>query len=457
KDGIIKKGIIEKRDLNKICNDLEKEQEKTKKKEIKKEKEPEIPEKYYPKIEKFLHSENKFTQIEEILDSYITGERNNKMLTFILLSGSYFNLYSIIAFIGSSAGGKSFIIKNVLESTFSKKDFKYITGGSDRYLIYLAKSEQNFKILFFNEAQRNKQIIEQMKDFGDDGIVYGTVERDKVGNYQPLELNLGKCSIIITTTDEFVNIEFLNRAWRLEPIETSEQSKEIVEEDYKNKKKIWEHDKKGEEINEKAKVVKFTLRSIKKDFDGISIPFTKSLIKLLNLNTVQVRRDKDKLTDLIKRITAWNFKIRSYINVNNKKYILSHPNDLKTAMFYASDIFINMTKNLTPEKIKIINRINDMTKKEKKTHRVGEILEQLKIHKEFTPGKKSLSRRLRSLIDLGYLEDFTDPKDKRFKIYKSLTEDIKSDQDIKKIIANATNKYVEFIKEIKKDKDITLN
>lgn len=95
-----------------------------------------IPENYKKNVDLFLKSENKFKYIEEILDFNIVGEKNNKILLFILSSGSFFKIYQIIVIIGATSGGKSYIATEVL-SLFPKNYIFSIFPVSHYFYLFL--------------------------------------------------------------------------------------------------------------------------------------------------------------------------------------------------------------------------------------------------------------------------------------------------------------------------------
>lgn len=155
-------------------------------------------------VEDILGSEEKFDYIEEILDHYIVGERNNKLLALVLLVGSYVGYFEIILIVGDSASGKTHLADQVLALLPKDHVFK-ITGSSDKAIFYREWKE---RILSFNEIQRNTRVIEQLKAMGDDGIIYMVVLKDKHANPITKEIKIGKMAIIGTTTNINLNTEF---------------------------------------------------------------------------------------------------------------------------------------------------------------------------------------------------------------------------------------------------------
>jgi len=53
-------------------------------------------------------------------------------------------------------------------------------------------------------------------------------------------------------------------------------------------------------------------------------------------------------------ISSWNYKSREYYEYNNRKILLSHPNDLDSALEIGSEIFENISRNLSVEKRNIL-------------------------------------------------------------------------------------------------------
>ncbi len=400
---------IERKRLEKIEIYSEPEEETTKGQEIK------ISEALKINVDFFLESEDKFEHIKKMLDFEIVGEEQNKVLMFILLSGAYFNLPSIILIIGESGGGKTFIVDKVIKA-FPDADFFKITGASDRAIHHREWREY---MLVISEVQRSYEMIESLKDFGDDGIHYIVSERDPItGNWITIEINIGRISIVATTTKEDINSELMNRAWRLEPDIKLEHMKNVVKHGFERVEDAITNIQNEEKEKLRVDIIQNSIPFIKKEYnyDKIEIPYIQVLESIMDYRFRKIMRDKDKLINLIKKITAWNYRIREYYEFNNKKILLSHPNDLITAMKYGHDIFRYVSRNLTPEKENIIKTISDMTTDKEKWFITGEILEKIRKKLKYTKTIKSFRNLLNALCEDAYLIKKKEGRSNKYRI-----------------------------------------
>ena len=417
-----------------------------------------IPEKYIPEIESFLSSEDKFDIIKEILDYYIVREEKNKLLVFLLLSGAYSNNYQIIIVVGDSSGGKSHIGENIV-ALYPKKNTWTLTGASDKALIY--KEWNSEKIIHIPEGQRNEEILENIKDFGDQGIVYNTVEKNEQNRFETREIVIGKKSVITTTTIDQLNTQLENRAWKIEPDLSREQSKCIIDKTLERKKDLINKMKREEEIKEKENLLKLSILTFENNynFDNIEICFSEVLLELLNYNFIKIRRDHKKFLALIEIITAWNYKIREGYELKGKKVLLAHPNDLITAFEVGEEIFMNLTGNLTPDKRKILECFQNMPEEPKKEkNKQIQLLDREKIEQkpkvktndvydifcEKTQYKKSLKsfrNLLNSLSEDGYIEKEKKGRDNEYSLRDGAIIKMLDEQQKREIYLKSFEEY----------------
>lgn len=354
----------------------------------------EIPEEYKEKINSFLTSERKFYKIEKILDFKIKGEKENKILTFILASGSYAGYFQIILFIADPSGGKSFTTKGVVE-LFPEIHWLEITATSDKSLIYLDKKK--IKILLMQEIQRNLNTLECLKDFGDEGIKYIVTEKDPLTNkYKTIEYKIGKTSIIGTTTVHNLNTELENRAWIFETDMTINQSRTIVNKRLEQEESLIKDIDEEKKFKKQKNLIKFALLVLENEFyfDKIKIPYATTIEAILTYRATKIRRDINKILDLIKIITMWNYRIRESYEYKSQKILLSHPNDLIEALRIGDPIIQNTLTNLSNEKRKILEYLNQLS--EKSDSKKSDSMESKEILSYNNKNKKKSKRKKKS-------------------------------------------------------------
>lgn len=449
-DGLWKETIIlsQKSKLNKAKKETEKDTEDKN----------QILEDYRKDIDSFLLSENKFEFIKEILDYRIVHEDKNKVLVFLLLSGAYTNRYQIIFEIGESTGGKDHIAGNVMD-LFPDKHTWTLTGASDKALIYKKWGDE--KIIHIPEVQRIPAIQENLKDFGDKGIFYNTVEKNEEGQFETREIIIGKKSIILTTTIDGLNPQLENRAWKLEPDHSIKQSQDIVERNIELRENIirtLEIEKKQEK-NEN--ILKLSIFTMEKEyyFDKIEIPYLRELESIFDYSFLKIRRDHKKFFELLDIITNWNYRLREYFELNNFKILLSHPNDLINAFEIGEEIFMNLTRNLTPEKRKILDCFIDIlqkeikipneqqkslfpeSKKEKEYFNTNEIYNFFSFKENYRKSKKTFRNLLNSLAEGGWLEKEKKGRDNVYKLKEGNTLKLLDEEKRKEIYIKCFELY----------------
>ena len=161
----------------------------------------------------------------------------------------------------------------------------------------------------------------------------------------------------------------------------------------------------------------------------MEIPYADEVQRIFKSTFLKLRRDHKKFFKLIKIVTALNYKIRDWYEYEGHKILLSHPKDLETAMDIGNDIFINMSQNLTPEMIKVIECLNDFTQREylraeeleadltmvKTNFKTSEIHRKFCRREDYRKSYRSFRNLLNSLVDHGW---FSKQKDGNSNTYK---------------------------------------
>jgi len=460
------------KDLDKI-NEKKLREKELKEEQIKKEEyesEIELGNETKQSVDEILNSENKFTLIKKVLDYTIVNEDKNKVLVFLLLSGAYSNNYQIILAIGDSTGGKSHIADHVVD-IFPEGDTFTLTGASDKALIY--KQWDSEKILHIPECQRNTQILENLKDFGDRGIYYYYVDRNENNQFETFEKVIGVKSVILTTTIDGLNPQLENRAWKIEPDLSVKQSKAIVERSVKLKEDMLEFLNQEKEQRDKEVALQIAIKTFEKEFsfDNTEINYLSEIKEIFVDTFIKIRRDHKKFFTLIEIIANWNYRIRSFYEVNDMKILLSHPNDLMKALDIGEEIFMYLVRNLTPVKAKILEcfellKQNEIIKENNKKSgtliqkksevqeffKTGMIYETFCKEENYKKSKKTFRNLLNSLTETGYLEKKKKGKENVYKLREENTIKLLDNEKKKEIYIKAFELYNHRI-EILKEKD----
>ncbi|GAI76711.1 unnamed protein product, partial [marine sediment metagenome] len=108
-----------------------------------------------------------------------------------------------------------------------------------------------------------------------------------------------------------MNPQLENRAWKLEPDHSREQTKAILEHSIEQREDLIRmlEQKKKQEKDEN--ILKFSLLTMEKEysFDRVEMSYLEELKRIFVLSFLKVRRDHIKFFELINIITSWNYKL----------------------------------------------------------------------------------------------------------------------------------------------------
>jgi hypothetical protein len=426
----------------------------------------EVTEEVKNAVESFLQSENKLEYVERALNYTIIGERENKLLTYALMAGERAGFTEIVLIVGDSTSGKTLLVNKIME-LFPRREVCYLTGLSDKAMLY---REWKDHYLVINEIQRNLNVIEQLKDMGDDGIIYIVVLKDKNGKLKTQEIKIGLMSVVGTTTKVNLNSEFLNRAWILETDLTKEQTDNITNYTVATVRSVKDSLQRQKEYGQMRKVIREALTVIKVEYDftAVEIPYADKVQRIFKSTFLKLRRDHKKFFKLIKIITALNYKIRDWYEYEGHKILLSHPKDLETAMDIGNDIFINMSQNLTPEMIKVIECLNDFTQREylraeeleadlttvKTNFKTSEIHREFCRREDYRKSYRSFRNLLNSLETYGWFSKQKEGNSNTYKLERNPSFELVTFEDLEE---ECMGEYDRKIAELEDDELSTLH
>ena len=308
-----------------------------------------------------INNPNRIKEIEEMLDSLIVGEKENKMVLFLNCLSCFLDQPNGTIITGEASAGKTHLVREVLK--LFPKEMKIVLGGaSKKALIHMRgvmehRSEDNMhqivkiidfsgKILWFLEdqgAEESYSILRPILSRDQEEIRFElpTKKKGKAGSefFANDVIIIKGCPAFITTS---IRIERLpetgTRVFQLSPDESKEQSKRVVD---------WKLNK--ERFRKKAidfKEIKDYIRSLK-GYD-VWIPYTDLIyITCENLN---IRRDVDKIIAITKVVTLFNQHERKTIIINDQELMIATLMDYITSMEYLVPV-MNPTLFNLPKKI----------------------------------------------------------------------------------------------------------
>jgi hypothetical protein len=334
----------------------------------------------------------RYNQVKKLLDFDIAGEDNNKMMCFFLMLGNYHkNLKTTIMYRGDSSAGKNHVINNVIK-LFPEKDVYLFDSATAKALNY-DDTLNNCKMIYLRELEHHQSLVEIMKSLSNSG---GRVHKETIKNSQTDEHSvkehiLDQKGIIMTFSFENIQVDMVNRSWVLNPDQSYEQTQKVTTFDINNEINLIERDIQRKEIDHERFFISQCITLLEKDFNyKVMIPFIKKLEVLLPSTQLNVRRDKNKLFNLIRIITLWNQNNRKSFKMNDDNYLLAEYTDLKMALQICQEMFINLVLHLDDTKRTILDYMAVMD--EVRAEKVG--VEQKNITSAF--GNQSESKNVES-------------------------------------------------------------
>jgi len=271
-------------------------------------------------------------KVREMLDEEITNEYQTKLLVFmILLSHIDPELAQWATVSGESSGGKTYIVLRVLDYMPSER----IKMASRRTATSLEHGEQDLrqKIMVDLEARGGQDAQASYLTLNSEGklILETTVKDPATGNFETITKEVqGPPSYITCNASIDIHPEMATRTWTFGVDTSREQSKRIVD-DGLDKESNLDFLKEDSRLKNK-KTIQDLIRTIKPY--KVWIPFASFFKGRLNIDSVRVRRDKDKFMSLI--------KISALLHQSNRQVVRVLKGDEEVEMLIATvdDLFI---------------------------------------------------------------------------------------------------------------------
>lgn len=365
-----------------------------------------------------LDEKQRYKDINEIINFYIVGEkeRNNAHLIFFLKLGDLLSkdLMNRINFHGDPSAGKSYVCDTVINHLLPEDYILILDGGSPKSFRY---STENRKIVYLREMRRNMSLIEDLKSLGDDDPIWQYVDFQQKDT---ITVKKDKAGQLTTYSFEYTQRDHSDRSWDIIPDQSYEQNERVKKFKLKCRREKIERAIREKILQQKSQFIKNAIRYLmSKDPVNVINPYANKLEPLFSKKNLRVRRDIDKLLDLIEIITLFNQNNRDIIEFDNEKYIISEFNDLHKALEIGKNFFAKMSVNLDQTKQDILDfmeftetitkeKQNQLTRKKEvvreerpKKYTLKEIHEY--ITKEKSQHENTTRNKLKGLVSDGYI------------------------------------------------------
>lgn len=312
------------------------------------------------KIMELLKDPKLIQRIKRKLDEWIIGENINKVFVYLVgLSSQTASPISLIV-TGDYSAGKSYLVKNVLKLFEWKRDYFDATRGTDNVLDRIGQENSidlNNKIIYLAEFQGDNQFMEHMKlGLSEGELTLWSTKKDEDGNFVP-EMIRTEMNVSFITTHLNLNMaeDMLSRTFITSCDLSEEQTGRILE--FQTLEAILGEDVMDGDDGETRKYRKMIEYL---EPQPVSVPFAKSLKKVMPKGKIRVRRDFKKLINLIQVSAFLHQYQRPTIEVKGKERLVATIHDLMITSYIMEKCMGETILNVANYELKFYNKIKDV-------------------------------------------------------------------------------------------------
>jgi hypothetical protein len=320
---------------------------------------------------KVLGNKTLLKRIDDYLANEIVGEKDNRVLIFLLLLSSKFKVDKEWNIAGDpkpqsvilsslSASGKSYISKAILK-LFGEEgiDFYTFSRMTGAVLNYFTDIDMTSKVLFVEELQGLDKESNQLRLWISEGkLKLATVEKVEDGeetkNRLVIKESQGQPVFITGTAEDTVDEQMNNRSWLISLDISEQQNKAIL------KYESMQASQKRTSNSDELRILKDAIKELKAYH--FIIPFFDYELLNIPTNDVRIRRDFKKFGDLICCITLLFQKQRICVKDDkNREYLISSLEDYELAVKYSERVLSSTFSGLTNQQIILLEQIKTQT------------------------------------------------------------------------------------------------
>lgn len=262
----------------------------------------EMPEEKRNELIKILERPDILSFIDQALyertpdDGFIIGEVESKHILNFNCIGARLGLSTINTLKGGSSIGKT----NTANVVTGLHRTKKVGSLSDTALKYADDLDQ-IDILYIQETLEEEFKNKETRLMSaDDGgfIAETTVKNPKTGVFEVQQTTIPVKTLVTTTTAIELDPEFATRNFIIPVDDSEEQTKRILEENFKSTEKKLQEIRGEIDFNQKYELLKDSYNLLEKYI--VLIPFEMELLEIFPTSNPRARRDSKKLMQLIK-------------------------------------------------------------------------------------------------------------------------------------------------------------
>lgn len=407
----------------------------------------------------YLKDPKLFENIERDLSDAggIIHEDVNKVMLYVIYTTRKFPKPISATLFGQASAGKSFLANRVIEFMPSE-DRLVLSSASAKSIEYISEEQIKNHVLLVQELEGASEIMPTLRTLQSEGRLNRLVTITETESGVPEAVQTSKdcpCSVIITTTSDFVEPETSTRIFELYINESIDQTKEIVGAIFERSKIAYlAEQKRREEIKKLHWNIQRLLKPIMVD-----VPYA----DLIDFPASQTRhrRDSQRFIELIKGV-AFLHQYQKEIKEagDGIKYIEADHRDYAIAYTLANEVLRATLSELSERAWKVLevccyvgyekmSNANPDVKEETGGFTRKEIKKKAKELKIDIGDFRNFTKQLESLADAEYLEilqggqgktyryalrfkDFEVLKNGKIKIQKPLIENLTTPEELRK-------------------------
>ncbi|MBF4473914.1 hypothetical protein [Methanobacterium formicicum] len=267
-------------------------------------------------------------------DGFIIGEVESKHTLNFNCVGARLGLSTINTLKGASSIGKT----NTANVVTGLHRTKKVGSLSDTALKY-ADDLYNIDILYIQETLEEEFKNKETRLMSaDDGgfIAETTIKNPKTGEFKVQQTTIPVKTLVTTTTAIEIDPEFASRNFIIPVDDSEEQTKRILEENFKSTEKKLQEIKGEMDFNTKYEDLKDSYNLLKTY--TVLIPYESNLLEIFPTSNPRARRDSKKLMQLIKE-SALLFQFqRCQAKINDQPILVASWADLAHAIILGGPI-----------------------------------------------------------------------------------------------------------------------
>ena len=326
-----------------------------------------------------------------IADVGVVGEDRNVQIIYLALTSRFLKQPVSVAVKGNSSAGKSFSSGQTLEF-FPKETYIDFTSTSPKLLAYSSQSyKHRFIVMAEATGMKDENVNYFLRSLLSEGVIrYATVEKNATGHLTDREIvKEGPTGLLVTTTANSLHPENETRCLSLRINETADQRRRILEERAKRRLN---------QIEETDYTEWHALQTwLKHANHKVVIPFALELARSVPVKALRIRRDIDKIQNLIEAHAILHQMNRE---VDENGCIVATLNDYDAVRALINEaVSIDVGERVAGSIRRVVNAVKKLYAA------TEEPVGQIEVARELNADKSNVLRDVRGALSLGLLVD----------------------------------------------------